>query len=206
MLVDADHLHRSEAIGPGRGDQARGRTHRDGANGMPGHPELGGDRRNGGAVDHQPPQHIPGAAPRRRGSRGRQLPQVLVEHRPPTRWRCAAVARHCDLQHQRIAGHRKIRQRPRHGIAVPTVLAAIRAPRVTRHRRTEDRRYLLIDSGVGDRHPQLDRAHDRVGNDRRRTGSSLRQQGHLGGVAACVGTRIVTHRGPISAQRHEPHH
>lgn len=45
--------------------------------------------------------------------------------------------------------------------------------------------------------PQLDGAHNRVGNNRRRTGSSLRQ-GSPRRVRACVGTRIVTRRGPAS--------
>ena len=84
VLVDPDHLHPGQPIRPGRGDQVGGRTHRDRADGMPGHPQLGGDGRDGGAVDHQPPQHIPGTPPRRRRPRGRQLAQVLVEHRPPT--------------------------------------------------------------------------------------------------------------------------
>jgi hypothetical protein len=34
----------------------------------PGDTQLGGNGRDGGAVDHQPAQHIPGTAPRRRWS------------------------------------------------------------------------------------------------------------------------------------------
>ena len=210
MLVDADHPYSGQPIRSGRGDQAGGRTHRDGAGGMPRDAEFGGDRRDRGAVDHQPPQHIPGTAPRCRRSRGRQLPEILIEHRPPTRWRCAAVPRHRNPQHQRVAGHRQIRQRPDHGVAIAALATTVRTPRITGHRRAEDRRYLLIDSSVGDGHAQLDRAHDRVGNNRRRAGSSLRHGSpRRGGVS--VGTRIVTRRGPTSAQRHElsagnPHH
>ena len=210
MLVDADHPYSGQPIRSGRGDQAGGRTHRDGADGMPRDTEFGGDRRDRGAVDHQPPQHIPGTAPRGRRSRGRQLAEILMEHRPPTRWRRAAVPRHRNPQHQRVASHRQIRQRPDHGVAVAARATTVRTPRITGHRRAEDRRYLLIDSSVGDGHAQLDRAHDRVGNNRRRAGSSLRHGSpRRGGVS--VGTRIVTRRGPTSAQRHElsagnPHH
>ena len=174
VLVDADDPHPGQSIRPGCGDQVGGRAHRDRADGMPGHAELGGDRRDGGAVDHQPPQHIPGTPARRRRPRGGQLPEILIEHRPPTLRRQAAVAGHGDLQHQRIAGDRQIGQRPGHGVAVAAIAAAVRAARITGHRCTEDRRCLLVDGGIGDRHAQLDGAHDRVGNNRRRAGSSLR--------------------------------
>ena len=185
MLVDADHPYSGQPIRSGRGDQAGGRTHRDGADGMPRDTEFGGDRRDRGAVDHQPPQHIPGTAPRRRRSRGRQLAEILIEHRPPTRRRCAAVPRHRNPQHQRVASHRQIRQRPDHGVAIAALATTVRTPRITGHRCAEDRRYLLIDSSVGDGHAQLDRAHDRVGNNRRRAGSSLRHGSPRRGGGEC---------------------
>ena len=140
MLVDAGHPYSGQPIRSGRGDQASGRTHRDGADGMPRDTEFGGDRRDRGAVDHQPPQHIPGTAPRRRRSRGRQLAEILIEHRPPTRWRCAAVPRHRNPQHQRVASHRQIRQRPDHGVAIAALATTVRTPRITGHRRAQDRR------------------------------------------------------------------
>ena len=62
----------------------------------------------------------------------------------------------------------------------------------------------VVDGGVGDRHPQLDRAHDRVGNNRRRGGSSLRHGSPRWHGRSSVGTRIVTHRGPTSPKRHDP--
>jgi hypothetical protein len=63
---------------------------------------------------------------------------------------------------------------------------------------------LLVDGSVGDRHTQLDGAHDRVGNNGWRTGSSLRQGSPRWRGWSSLGTRIVTHRGPTSAQRHDP--
>src|ERR1700739_1912468 len=149
--------------------------HRDRADGMPGHPEFSGDRCDGGAVDHQPPQHIPGTPTRRRGPWGGQLAKILIEYRTPALRCAAAIARYGNLQHQRVAGHRQIDQRPYHGVAVTTILAAVWTAWITHHRGTKDRRGLLIDSGVGDRHPQLDGAHDRVGNNRRRAASNLGQ-------------------------------
>ena len=79
-----------------------------------------------------------------------------------------------------------------------------RAARIPGHRTAEDRRLLLVDGSVGDRHPQFDGAHDRVGNNRRRAGSSLRHGSPRWRGRSSVGTRIVTHRGPTSAQRHDP--
>ena len=81
---------------------------------------------------------------------------------------------------------------------------AVRAAPIPGHRTAEDRRLLLVDGSVGDRHTQLDGAHDRVGNNRRRAGSSLRHGSPRWGGRSSVGTRIVTHRGPTSAQRHDP--
>jgi hypothetical protein len=53
-------------------------------------------------------------------------------------------------------------------------------------------------------HPEFDGAHDRVGNNRRRAGSSLGQRvTSVVLVKLGVGTRIVTHRGPASARRHD---
>jgi hypothetical protein len=140
-------------------------AHRDRTDGMPGHTQLRGDRRDRSAVDHQPPQHIPGIPPRRGRPRSSQLAQVLIEHRTPALRGHKTVSGHRYLQHQRIAGHREIGQRAGDGVA-----AAVRAAWITRHRRTEDRRSRLVDSGIGDRDPQLNRAHDRVGNNRRWAG------------------------------------
>jgi WD40 repeat protein len=134
-----------------------------------------GDRRDRGPVDHQPPQHIPSAAPCSRRTRRRQRAEVLVEHHPPA-LRCqAAVPWHGYSQHQRVAGNRKIGQRPGDGVAVTAVAPAVWATWILDHRPTEDRRDFLVDSGIGDGNAQLDRAHDRVGDNRRRAGSSLRQ-------------------------------
>ena len=104
------------------------------------------------------------------------LPEILIEHRTPTLRGQTAVAGHGDPQHQRVAGDRQIGQRPGHGVAVAAIAAAVRAPRIPGHRAAEDRRLLLVDGSVGDRHAQLDGAHDRVGNNRRRAGSSLGQR------------------------------
>ncbi|OBS02956.1 hypothetical protein A9W98_12065 [Mycobacterium gordonae] len=60
----------------------------------------------------------------------------------------------------------------------------------------------VVDGGVGDRHPQLDGAHNRVGNNRAWASSSLGQQVPSVVWRASVGTRIVTRRGPTSAHRH----
>ena len=171
---------------------------------MPGHPEFGGDGRDGGAVDHQPPQHISGTAARRGRPRGCQRAQVLVEHRTATLWGQTAVTGHGHPQHQRIAGDRQIGQRPGHGVAVSAFGTAVRAPRIPGHRTAEDRRLLLVDGSVGDRHTQLDGAHDRVGNNGWRAGSSLRHGSPRWRGWSSLGTRIVTHRGPASAQRHDP--
>ncbi len=72
------------------------------------------------------------------------------------------------------SGHRQIDQQPCDGVAVTPVAAAVRAAWIPGHRGAEDRRLVLVDGGVGDRHPRLDGAHDRVGHNRRRAGSSLR--------------------------------
>jgi len=211
VLVNPNDAYAGQSIGPGSGYQLCSCAHRDAADGMPRHPELGGDSRDRGAVDHQPPQHIPGTAPRRGRPRDRQRSQVLVEHRTATLWGQTAVTGHGHPQHQRIASDRQIGQRPGHGVAVSAFGPAVRAARIPGHRTAEDRRFLLVDGSVGDRHPQFDGAHDRVGNNRRRAGSSLRHGSPRRGGCVSVGTRIVTRRGPTSAQRHElsagnPHH
>ena len=140
VLINADHRHSGQPVRPSRGDQASHSAHRDRADGMPGDTEFGGDGRDGGAIDHQPPQHIPGTAPRRRRPRCRQLPEILVEHRPCTLWRGAAVSGHRHPQHQRVAGHRQIRQRPCHGVPVLTLTPTVRTARIPSNRRTEDGR------------------------------------------------------------------
>ena len=176
VLVDTDHPHPGQSIRPGCGDQLGERAHRNRADGVPGQAEFGGDRCDGGAVDHQPAQHIPSTPARRRRPWRGEFPEILIEHRTPTPRRQAAVARHGDLQHQRVAGDRQIGQRAGHGVAVTAVTAAVRTARIPGHRAAENRRLLLVDGSIGDRHAQLDGAHDRVGNNRRRAGSSLGQR------------------------------
>ena len=39
---------------------------------------------------------------------GRASRDVLIEHRPPTRWHCTAVTGHPYPQHQRVTHHRQI--------------------------------------------------------------------------------------------------
>ena len=146
---------------------------------------------------------ISGTAARRGRSWGCQRAQVLIEHRTATLWGQTAVAGHGYPQHQRIASDRQIGQRPGHGVAVSACGPAVRAARIAGHRTAEDPRLLLVDGSVGDRHPQFDGAHDRVGNNRRRAGSSLRHGSPRWHGRSSVGTRIVTHRGPTSAQRHD---
>jgi hypothetical protein len=97
-----------------------------------------------------------------------------------------------------------ISQRPGHGVAVAALTSTSRAPWIAGHRRAEDRRHLLVDRGVGDGHAQLDRAHDRVGNNRRRERSSLRHGSPRWRGGRVSATRIVTHRGPTSSKRHGP--
>jgi hypothetical protein len=89
-------------------DQLSGGAHGDGADGMPGHTERGGDGRDGGSVDHQPPQNISRASPRCAGPRRSEAAEVLMEHAAITVGDHAAVARHRYLQYQRVAGHRQI--------------------------------------------------------------------------------------------------
>ena len=101
--------------------------------------------------------------------------------------RPAAPAGSCD---------RQVGQWPGDGVTVAALLAAVRAARIPRHRRAENCRRVVIDRGVGDRHPQLDGAHDRVGNNRRRAGSSLRQGSPRSGRRVSVGTCIVTTEAP----------
>jgi hypothetical protein len=50
------------------------------------------------------------------------------------------------------------------GVAVAALPPAVRAARIASHRSAEDCCLLLINGGVGNRHAQLDRAHDRVGD------------------------------------------
>ena len=204
MLVNPNDAYAGQSIGPGSGYQLCSCAHRDRADGMPGHPELGGDGRDSGAVDHQPPQHISGTAAGRGRPRDCQRAQVLVEHRTATLWGQTAVTGHGHPQHQRIAGDRQIGQRPGHGVAVSAFGPAVRAARIPGHRTAEDRRLLLVDGSVGDRRTQLDGAHDRVGNNGWRAGSSLRQGSPRWRGWSSLGTRIVTHRSPTSAQRHDP--
>src|SRR5690606_21824370 len=91
-----------------------------------------------------------------------------------------------------------------HGVAILSVLAAVRTTAVPRHRGAKDRGPLVIEGGVGDRHPQLDGAHDRVGTNRTRASSNLGQRAtSVVLVKLGVGTRIVTHRGPTSGHRHD---
>jgi hypothetical protein len=118
MLIDAHDPNPGQPIRASCSDQVSGCPHRDGADSRRRHRDLGGNRRDGGAVNHQPPQYIPGTAPRRRRSRGRQLAEALVEYRTPALWRCAAVAGHGHPQHQWVAGNWQIGQRPDHGVAV----------------------------------------------------------------------------------------
>ena len=66
VLVDPDDAYPGQSIGVGRRDHLGHCAHGDRADGVPGDPELGGDRRDGGAVEHQPAQHIPGTTARRR--------------------------------------------------------------------------------------------------------------------------------------------
>lgn len=102
------------------------------------------------------------------------------------------------------AGHRQVGQWPRHGVAIPAVAPTVRTTRIPHHGGAEDRGLGVVDGGVGDRHPQLDRAHDRVGNNRARAGIGLAQRvPSVVLVELGVGTRIVTHRGPASAHRHD---
>src|SRR5271166_907458 len=103
-----------------------------------------------------------------------------------------------------VASDRQISQRPGHGVAVAALTSTSRAPWIAGHRRAEDRRHLLVDRGVGDGHAQLDRAHDRVGNNRRRERSSLRHGSPRWRGGRVSATRIVTHRGPTSSKRHGP--
>jgi PPE-repeat protein len=58
--------HSRQPVRSGSCDQVCGGPHRDRAHRVPGDTQLGGNGRDGGAVDHQPAQHIPGTAPRRR--------------------------------------------------------------------------------------------------------------------------------------------
>jgi hypothetical protein len=103
---------------------------------------------------------LPGATPRRRRTWRRELPEILIEHRPSGLRGQATVAGHRDPQHQWVAGDRQICQRSGDCVAVPAIAPAVRAPPIAGHRRAEDGRRLLIDGGVGDRHAQLDGAHE----------------------------------------------
>jgi hypothetical protein len=71
-------------------------AHSDCVHGVPGDAKLDGDRRDRGAVDHQPPQHIPGTPTRRGWVRCSQLVEVLIEDHLPAGGRDAPIPRYRD--------------------------------------------------------------------------------------------------------------
>jgi hypothetical protein len=72
--------------------------------------------------------------------------------------------------------HRHIGHPPDHGVAVDTFTTTpgTAAPDTVVEQVAEHHRDLAIDGGVGDRHPQLHRPHDRVGNNSSSTGRRVR--------------------------------
>jgi len=97
------------------------------------------------------------------------------EHFPWTLTAPAAVTWNPHAKTQRMTHNRNVSDPPDHGVAVDTLATALRAVAATVVEQiAEHHRGIAIDGGVGDRHPQLDRPHDRVGNDgsrqRRRLG------------------------------------
>jgi len=64
-----------------------------------------------------------------------------------------------------MTNNRNVSDPPDHGVAVDTLAAAFRTvvPSIVKQV-AEHHRDITIDGGVGDRHPQLDSPHDRVGN------------------------------------------
>ena len=82
--------------------------------------------------------------------------------------------------------HRHIGHLPHDGVAVDTLAATPRTvPVAVVEQIAEHHRDITIDGGVGDRHPQLDRPHDRVGNNssRRRHRVRHRAPREAGGTA-----------------------
>ena len=130
--------------------------------------------------------------------------RVLIEHCVTTVDGGTAVAGYGHAQHQRVAGNQQEwGEWPGDGVAVTTVATAVRAARITRNWSAEDRCLVLVDGGICDHHAQLNGAHDRVGNNRRRASSSLRH----GSPRWCGGRVWNPNRHPprpTSAQRHEP--
>lgn len=164
MLINTDDSYSVQAGGVG-GDNRLGGVEGDGVDGVPRQSQLTGHRGHGGALDHQPAQDIARTPARGRPARPRQCRGVVGEHFPLTGTIDTPVTGHPHPQSQPMPDHRHIGHSPDHGVAVNTIGAAPRTlPLAVIEQSAEHHRGIAVDGGVGDRHPELDGAHDRVGN------------------------------------------
>ena len=89
----------------------------------------------------------------------------MGEHFPLTRGIDTPVTGHPYPQAQRMTHHRNIGHAADHGVAVAALATTARAAALAVvEQDAEHHRRIAVDGGVGDRHPQLDGPHDRVGN------------------------------------------
>ena len=205
VLVDSDHADPVEAGRSGAEQQLAGGLNRDGVDGVPAAPELAGDRRHGGLVDRQAPQHELRAAPRGRPPRTGQSAAVVGEDLAGAAVMDAPVARQPDPQRERVPDDRHVADTALDAVAVDPDQPAVRtAPRPVGDQVTPQHRRLAGHSSISDPHPELDRADDRVGDDLGGRGRKLRHRvpGMLTIIG--VGTFIINFPGSVSAQRHDP--
>ena len=89
----------------------------------------------------------------------------MGEHFPLTGGIDTPVTGHPYPQAQRMTHHRNIGHAADHGVAVAALATTARAAALAVvEQGAEHHRRIAVDGGVGDRHPELDGPHDRVGN------------------------------------------
>jgi hypothetical protein len=126
------------------------------------------------------------------------------EHFSVTLSRHASVARYPNLQSQGVTDHRHIGDPPDHGVAVDTLGAAARTiASAVVEQLAEHHRCLAVDGGVGDRHPEFDGPHNRVGDNSSRQRRRVRHRAPRWQVCNGVRTCILCRPGPVSAHRHD---
>jgi hypothetical protein len=88
-----------------------------------------------------------------------------------------------------MPNHRDIGDPPDHGVAVDALSAAARTvPLAVIEQVAEHHGGIPVDGGVGDRHPQLNGPHDRVGNNSSSTGRRVRHRAPRQAGVLGVGT------------------
>ena len=205
VLVDPDHPDPVEASRAGGEQQLAGGRDGDAVDGVPAAAELAGHRGDGGLVDRQPPQHELRAASGGRPARAGQPAAVVGEDLAVAAVVDTPVARQPDPQLERMPHDRDVGDAALDAVAVdPGHPAARAATRPVDEQVAPQHRRLAGHRGVGDPHPELDGADDRVGHDLGGRGRRLRHRvpGML--KATGVGTFIINFSGPASPQRHDP--